>query len=140
MEVLLVEDNLGDVRLITEAFKDSKIIKKCHVVKDGIEAFQFLKREGDFSNSPRPDVIILDLNLPRMNGFEVLSELKNNTSFVKIPVVVLTSIDKEEYVKKCYELYANCYIVKPTELKEFEKVVKKIESFWGNIATLPMKD
>jgi chemotaxis family two-component system response regulator Rcp1 len=140
MEILLVEDNLADVRLITEAFKGSKIIKQCHVVKDGIDALKFLKKEEEFSHSPVPDVIILDLNLPGKNGFEVLTELKNNISLVKIPVVILTCSNNEEHVRKCYDLFANCYIVKPTEFNEFEEVVKRIESFWGNVATLPIID
>lgn len=138
MEVLLVEDNSADIRLITEALKDSKIIKKCHVVKDGIEALQFLKKEGEFANAPIPDVILLDLILPKKNGFEVLYEIKNNPAFVKIPVVIVSSSSSDEHIKKCYELYANCYVVKPTKFNEFESVIKTIESFWGNIATLPL--
>jgi len=137
MEILLVEDNPADVRLITEVIRDSKIIKECHVVKDGAEALQFLHREGEFEKAPIPDVILLDLNLPKINGFEVLEELKNNVLLEKIPVIILTSSSNEENIKKCYQLYANCYVVKPTEFNDYEEVIKTIESFWGKIATLP---
>lgn len=137
MEILLVEDNLADVRLITEVIRDSKIIKKCHVVKDGLEALQFLHKEGEFEKAPVPDVILLDLNLPKKNGFEVLTELKNNTLLEKIPVVIVTSSTNEDHIKKCYEMYANCYVVKPTKFDDYEEVIKTIESFWGKIATLP---
>lgn len=137
MEILLVEDNPGDVRLITEAIKKSKIIRKCHVVNDGEEALVFLKNSENHHSVPRPDVILLDLNLPKKHGFDVLTELKSHPVLQKIPVVVLTCSHNEDDIKKSYELYANCYVVKPTEFDEFEEIVRTIESFWGKIAALP---
>jgi CheY-like chemotaxis protein len=137
LEILIVEDNSADVLLIKEAIKISKIIKKCHVVKDGEEALRFLNREGEFSNANPPDVIILDLNLPRKNGFEVLEELKNGHPLQKIPVIIFTCSDNVDHIKKCYGLYANCYLTKPVELDEYENILKTIESFWGKVATLP---
>jgi two-component system, chemotaxis family, response regulator Rcp1 len=123
--------------LITEAIKKSTIIRKCHVVNDGEQALDFLNRSNGFSAAPTPDVILLDLNLPRKHGFEVLSELKNHPTLQKIPVVVITCSHNEADIKKSYELYANCYVVKPTEFDEFEEIVRTIESFWGRVASLP---
>lgn len=137
MEILIVEDNPADILLIKEAIKISTIIRKCHIVKDGEEALRFLNREGEFSTANPPDVIILDLNLPKKNGFEVLGELKNGHPLQKTPVIIFTCSDNIDHIKKCYGLYANCYLTKPVELDEYENIVKIIESFWGKVATLP---
>ncbi len=137
MEILLVEDNPADVRLITEAIQDSKLIRKCHIAQDGEQAMNFLHKRDSYSKAPTPDVILLDLNLPKKHGFEVLEELKKDPALQKIPVVILSCSHNENDIKKSYELYANCYVVKPTEYDEFESVIKTIESFWGKVAMLP---
>ncbi len=137
MQVLLVEDSNSDIRLITEAIKDGKIIDKCHIVKDGEEAMQFLNKQNGYSNAPSPDMILLDLNLPKKNGLEVLQELKNTPSLQKIPVIIVTCSNDKDNIRKCYSLQANCYLVKPLEFSEFEDLIKTIESFWGKIAALP---
>jgi two-component system, chemotaxis family, response regulator Rcp1 len=137
MEILLVEDNSSDIWMIRDAIKNSRIIEHCHVVKDGIDALKFLKKEGEFSGYNLPDIIILDISLPKKDGFEVLYELKNHSNLHKIPVVILTSSTNLDNVKKGYDMFANCYIIKPGEPKQFEDMVKSIESFWGQIAVLP---
>ncbi len=137
MEILLIEDNPADVRLITEAIQDSKIIRKCHIAQDGEQAMNFLNKHDTYSKAPTPDVILLDLNLPKKHGFEVLAELKKSPALQKIPVIIITCSLNEKDIKKSYELYANCYVVKPTVFDEFENVIKMIESFWGKIAMLP---
>ena len=137
VEILLVEDNPGDVRLTQEALKESKIINHLSVVMDGIEAVEYLRREGRFAQAVRPDLILLDLNLPRKNGWEVLAELKEDQDLRRIPVVVLTISQDEEDVFKAYNLHANCYVNKPLDLNRFLKVVQSIEDFWLTIVKLP---
>jgi len=137
IEILLVEDNPGDVRLTQEAFRDSKIRNKLHVVGDGVEAMAFLRREGTYAEAPRPDLILLDLNMPKKDGREVLAEIKNEEDLKRIPVVILTISKAEEDILKSYNLHANCYITKPVDLEQFIKVVKAIEDFWLTIVKLP---
>ena len=137
IEILLVEDNPGDVRLTIEGLKDSKVRNKLHVARDGVEAMEFLHREGPYSGASRPDVILLDLNLPRMDGREVLAAIKSDAKLKTIPVVVLTTSRAEQDVLRSYELQANCYITKPVDLEQFITVVRSIEDFWFTIVTLP---
>jgi len=137
IEILLVEDNPGDVRLTQEAFRDSKIRNKLHVVGDGVEAMAFLRREGTYAEAPRPDLILLDLNMPKKDGREVLAEIKTEEDLRRIPVVILTISKAEEDILKSYDLHANCYITKPVDLEQFIKVVKAIEDFWLTIVKLP---
>lgn len=137
IEILLIEDNPGDVRLTREALKDSKIHNNLSVVEDGVEAMAFLRREGKYSESPRPDIILLDLNLPRKDGREVLEEIKNDETLKRIPVVVLTTSDDEQDILATYDLHANCYITKPVDLTRFVTIVKNIENFWFSIVKLP---
>jgi len=137
IEILLVEDNPGDVRLTQEALKEAKVQNKLHVANDGVEAMEFLRNEGKFKNVPRPDLILLDLNMPRKNGLEVLSEIKGDDDLKKIPVVILTVSKNEEDILKSYSLHANCYITKPVDLIQFLNVVKSIEDFWLTIVKLP---
>ncbi|MCP2520886.1 response regulator [Candidatus Aminicenantes bacterium AC-708-M15] len=139
IEILLVEDNPGDIKLTMEALKDSKLKNNLHVVKDGLEAISFLRKKGKYSNAPRPDLILLDLNLPKKNGRDVLAEIKNDSELKRIPVVVLTTSSAEEDIIKSYEYHANCYITKPVDFEQFIKVVKKIEDFWFTIVKLPVK-
>jgi len=136
-EILLVEDNPGDVRLTIEALKESKMRNNLHVAEDGVEAMSFLRREGIYANSPRPDVVLLDLNLPRKDGREVLAEIKEDPDLKRIPVVVLTISKAEEDILRSYNLHANCYITKPIDLEQFMKVVKSTEDFWLTIVKLP---
>jgi chemotaxis family two-component system response regulator Rcp1 len=136
-EILLVEDSPGDVRLTREAFKDAKMHINLHVASDGIEAMNFLKREGKYGNVPRPDLIMLDLNLPRKDGREVLEEIKENPALMSIPVVILTTSACDEDILRSYLLHANCYITKPVDLDGFLKVVASIDSFWLSIVKLP---
>jgi chemotaxis family two-component system response regulator Rcp1 len=140
MEILLIEDNSSDIWMIKDAIKNSPIIEQCHVVKDGVEALKFLNKEGEYLNSILPDIVLLDIKLPKRDGFEVLSALKNHSNLQKIPVIIITSSTDIENIKKSYDMYANCYIIKPGEPKEFEEMVKSIESFWGQIAVLPSKN
>ncbi len=137
IEVLLVEDSPGDVRLTQEAFQDVKTIIRLHIVTDGVEAMAFLKREGAHANSPRPDLILLDLNLPKMDGREVLALIKEDARLKMIPVVVLTTSGSEEDILKTYRLHANCYLTKPVDLNEFMGVVKSIDEFWLMKVKLP---
>lgn len=137
IEILLIEDNPGDVRLTQEVLKEGKISNHLNVVEDGAQAIDFLHRHGRFAHAPRPDLILLDLNLPRKNGREVLAEIKLNTDLKRIPVVVLTTSQAEEDVLQVYDLNANCYIVKPIDLEQFIKVVRSIEQFWLTIVKLP---
>jgi CheY-like chemotaxis protein len=137
VEILLVEDNIGDARLAKEALKESKIKNDLQIVGDGIDAMDFLHRKGKFTNAPRPDLILLDLNLPRKDGREVLAEIKNDPELKRIPVVILTISKAEEDILKTYNLHANCYITKPLDLDQFMKVVKSIEDFWLTIVKLP---
>ncbi len=137
VEILLIEDNPGDVRLTKEALKECKIANKLHIALDGIEAMYFLIKKEKFKNSPRPDVILLDLNLPKKDGREVLAEIKQDKDLRRIPVVILTTSKSEEDVIKTYNLHANCYISKPIDMEQFIKVVKSIGDFWFTIVKLP---
>jgi two-component system, chemotaxis family, response regulator Rcp1 len=136
-EILLVEDSPSDVFLTQEAFKSWKLLNNLHVAVDGVEAMEFLRRQGKFSNAVRPDIILLDLNLPRKDGREVLLEIKQDPDLKPIPVVVLTTSDSDEDILKSYNLHANCFISKPIEMAKFVKVVKSIEEFWFGIVKLP---
>jgi chemotaxis family two-component system response regulator Rcp1 len=137
IEILLVEDNPGDVRLTIEAFNDAKLRNSLSVARDGVEAMAFLHREGQYADAPRPDLILLDLNLPRKDGRDVLAEVKNDPELQRIPVVVLTTSDAQPDVQRAYELHANCYITKPVDLEQFIRVVHSIEDFWLTIVRLP---
>ena len=137
IDILLVEDNPGDVRLTREALKEGKVLNNLMVAQDGMEALALLKREGEFANVVRPDIILLDLNLPKMDGREVLAEIKIDPSLRRIPVVILTTSKAEEDILKTYDLHANCYITKPVDLDQFITVVKSIEDFWFTIVKLP---
>jgi chemotaxis family two-component system response regulator Rcp1 len=137
IEILLVEDNPGDVRLTVEGLKEGKVRNNLHVAKDGVEAMAFLHRQGDHARAVRPDLILLDLNLPRMDGREVLAEIKADSKLKTIPVVILTTSRAEQDVLRSYELQANCYITKPVDLEQFMTVVQSIENFWLTIVTLP---
>jgi len=137
VEILLVEDNPGDVRLTQEAFKDGKMLNKLHVVEDGMEALAFLKREGKYTDVSRPELILLDLNMPGKDGRDVLAEIKADRDLKRIPVVILTTSRSEEDILRSYDLNANCYITKPLELDKFIEIVKSIEDFWLAIVKLP---
>ena len=137
LEVLLVEDSPGDVRLTQEAFREANTSIHLHVATDGVEAMAFLRREGAHAKAPRPDFILLDLNLPRMDGREVLAEIKQDTSLQTIPTVILTTSEAEADIVKSYQLHANCYLSKPVRLDAFEILVKTISSFWLTEAKLP---
>ncbi|MDF2459485.1 MAG: CheY-like response regulator [Nitrospira sp.] len=137
IEVLLVEDNPGDIRLTKEALKEAKVLNTLTVVQDGVEALTCLRRQGQYANAKRPDLILLDLNLPKKDGREVLAEIKNDEALKFIPVVILTTSQDEQDVLKSYGLHANCYITKPVELEQFISVVKAIEDFWLGIVILP---
>lgn len=137
VEILLVEDNPGDIKLIREAFKEFKVSNNLHVVNDGIEALAFLRREGAYAGAKEIDLIILDLSLPKKHGLEVLAEVKNDVSFKHIPIVILTSSSRESDVLKSYNLHANCYIVKPIKLDNFFKAIRSIDDFWLSLVKLP---
>jgi chemotaxis family two-component system response regulator Rcp1 len=140
VEILLVEDNPADVRLTREALNSDRLWNNLSVTKDGVEAMAYLRRQGRFAAAPRPDLILLDLNLPKKDGREVLAEIKADPNLMRIPVVVLTTSDAEEDIVKTYGLHANCYITKPVDLRQFMKVVKSIEDFWLAIVKLPPKE
>ncbi|RPH92005.1 response regulator [candidate division KSB1 bacterium] len=137
MEILLVEDSPGDVRLTAETLREGKIRNRLHVVWDGVEAMDYLHSRGPYAEAARPDLILLDLNLPKKDGREVLFEIKSDENLRSIPVIVLTTSDNDLDVLSCYDLHANCYIVKPVNLDKFIEVIKTIEGFWLNIVTLP---
>jgi CheY-like chemotaxis protein len=137
IEVLLVEDNPGDVRLTREALRDGKVSNNLSIAPDGVEALRFLRREGPYADAPRPDVVLLDLNLPKKDGRQVLQEMKADPALRTIPVVILTSSDAERDISGAYELQANCYITKPVDLDQFITVVRSIEDFWFSIVKLP---
>ena len=135
--ILLVEDNPGDVRLIQEVLKEAKVKNDLHVVYDGVDALAFLRREGKYKDVPRPDMILLDLNLPKKSGHEVLADIKADGNLKQIPVVILTVSKNDEDIIKSYNLHANCFITKPMDLNQFLNVVKAIEDFWFTIVKLP---
>jgi CheY-like chemotaxis protein len=139
IEILLIEDNEGDVGLIEEVFEEAKIRNNLHVAEDGEEAVLYLHAEGKFLGSPRPDIILLDLNLPRKDGREVLKEIKEDNDFKNIPVVILTTSNAEKDILKAYDLHANAYITKPLDFNQFIKVVESIGNFWLEIVKLPTK-
>src|SRR3984885_9407283 len=139
IEVLLVEDSPGDVRLTREAFKDAKVHVNMQVASDGAEAMAFLRREGKYADGPRPDLILLDLNLPKKSGREVLEEIKADPNLMSIPVVILTTSASEQDVLRSYLLHANCFITKPVGLDGFLKVVKSIDNFWLSVVKLPQE-
>ncbi len=137
IEILMVEDSPSDAQLTIEALHAAKIANRLSHVEDGVEALRFLRRQGPYANAPRPDLILLDLNLPRKDGREVLDELKRDPDLKIIPVVVLTTSRSEQDVLRSYQLHANCYITKPVDFTQFMKVVQAIESFWLTVVTLP---
>lgn len=137
VEILLVEDNLGDVRLTQEALREAKVRNNLHVVQDGEEALQFLYRRDGYSDAPRPDIILLDLNLPKKNGQEVLAEIKADPCLRRIPVVILTTSKAEEDILKSYDLHANCYVTKPVDFEQFIRVIQSIQEFWLTVVKLP---
>ena len=137
IEILLVEDNPGDARLAKEAIREAQMRNNLNWVVDGVEALTFLRREGAHRQAPRPDLILLDLNLPRKDGREVLAEIKQDEQFKRIPVIVLTTSEADEDISRAYGLKANCYITKPPQLDQFVKIVKSIEDFWVRLVRLP---
>ena len=137
VEILLVEDNPGDHRLTKEALHEGKVYNNLHWVKDGVEALDFLKQRGPHKKAPRPDIILLDLNLPKKDGREVLSEIKKDQELRQIPVVILTTSAAEEDVLRSYDLHANCYVTKPVDLEKFIVVIQSIDRFWLSVVTLP---
>ena len=138
IDILLVEDNPGDARLAQESLKESKIRNTIHWVQDGLDAMKFLHRQGSYENAPRADLILLDLNMPKMDGRKVLAEIKSDDDLKRIPVVIFTISKAEEDILKTYDLHANCYITKPLDLSRFLKVIQSIEDFWLTIVRLPM--
>jgi chemotaxis family two-component system response regulator Rcp1 len=139
IDILLVEDNPGDVRLTQEALKEGKILNNLYMARDGVEAISFLRREGEYKDAVRPDLILLDLNLPKKDGREVLTEIKKDEALRRIPVVVLTTSRAEEDIIKTYDCHANCYITKPVDFDQFISVIKSIEDFWLSVVKLPHK-
>ena len=139
VEILMVEDNPADIRLTKEAFKDAKVLNNMHIVVDGEEAMAFLRREGNSPDAPRPDLILLDLNLPKKDGREVLAEIKKDPELKRIPVVILTTSEDEKDIFKAYDLHVNAYVKKPVDLNQFMKVVEAVEDFWLTVVRLPSK-
>lgn len=137
VEVLLVEDSPGDVRLTREALKEGKVRNNLNVVSDGVEAMEYLLREGAYANATRPDIVLLDLNMPRKDGREVLAEMKADKNLRRIPVVILTTSEAEQDILRTYDLHANCYLTKPVDLDQFISIVKSVEDFWLTIVKLP---
>jgi len=137
INVLLVEDSPGDVRLTQEALREANMAVRLYVASDGVEAMDFLNNEGKFVDAPRPDLALLDLNMPRMDGRQVLAQIKKNENLKAIPTVILTTSSSKEDVAKSYQLQANCYLIKPVELDEFDKLVKGVNEFWLTRAKLP---
>ena len=138
-EVLLVEDNPGDVRLTLEALKEGNVLNRVSVVPDGVEAMAFLRRQGPYADAPRPNLILLDLNLPKKDGREVLAEIKADPDLKRIPIVILTTSQAEEDIARTYDLHANCYVTKPVDLDKFLEVVRSIEDFWLAFVQLPQE-
>jgi CheY-like chemotaxis protein len=139
IEVLLVEDDPGDVLLIREAFEDNKVANRLHVVADGVEALEFMRQQGQYADAPRPDLVLLDLNLPRKDGREVLAEVKRDDGLRTIPVVVLTTSQAEEDVLRSYDLHANAYVTKPVDFDRFIGVVRQIDQFFVSVVKLPSR-
>jgi two-component system, chemotaxis family, response regulator Rcp1 len=139
IEVLLVEDNMADVRLTQEALKDSKVRLNLSVAEDGVVAMDYLRRRGSFGNVAKPDLILLDLNLPRKDGRETLAEIKADETLKQIPVVILTTSESEEDIVKTYKMHANCYVTKPVDFDRFREIVRQIEDFWFTVVKLPQK-
>ena len=137
IDILLIEDSSTDVLMIREALSEAKLLNKIHVAEDGVEALDFLHKRGKFASSPRPNLILLDLNLPRKNGREVLAEIKANKDLKRIPVVVLTTSSTKEDILRSYDLHVNCYVVKPVEFDSFVKAVQSIQHFWSSTVSLP---
>ncbi|MGI9533990.1 MAG: response regulator [Thermodesulfobacteriota bacterium] len=137
IEILIVEDNPGDARLAVEALTEGKIANKISIVEDGVEAISFLRRENGYSDAPRPDLILLDLNLPKMNGKDVLAIIKKDLELKRIPVVILTTSDADQDIFATYELHANCYITKPVDFDQFINVIQSVENFWLSVVILP---
>lgn len=137
IEILLIEDSPADILLTREAFEESRILNTLHVAEDGVQAMDFLRKRGAYASVPRPDLILLDLNLPRKNGREVLAEIKADPDLKKIPIVVLTTSSAEEDVLKAYDLNANCYVVKPVGFDNFMQAMQSIRHFWFSVVTLP---
>ena len=137
IEILLVEDSPGDVRLTVEALRDGKVLNNLSVATDGVEALAFLRREGLHADAPRPDLILLDLNMPKKDGREVLAEIKSDDQLRRIPVVILTTSEAEQDIVKSYDLHANCYITKPVDFDQFIAVVQSVEDFWLTMVKLP---
>jgi two-component system response regulator len=137
IEILLVEDSQSDVIITREAFKEAKLLNTLHVVNDGVQALEFLRQQGIYASAPRPDLILLDLNLPRKNGREILAEVKEDPKFRTIPIVILTTSSADEDIVKAYALHANCYVVKPIGFDNFLKAVQSIQSFWFSVVALP---
>jgi len=137
IEILLVEDNPGDIRLTKEALKECRILNNLHVTMDGVEAMEYLEKNGRFADSPKPDLILLDLNLPKKSGMEVLTEIKSSEQLKIIPIVVLTTSDSEKDILESYKHHVNCFVTKPVEFDAFMTAVKSIEDFWFSIVRLP---
>ena len=137
IHILIVEDNPGDARLAVEALAEGKVSNKISIVQDGVEAISFLRRENGYSDAPRPDLILLDLNLPKMNGKDVLAIIKEDSKLKRIPVVILTTSDADQDIFATYDLHANCYITKPVDFNQFISVIQSIEDFWLSIVKLP---
>jgi len=140
VDILLVEDNPGDVRLTKEALRDAKVLNEIYVAKDGVEAMEFLNKKGKFAKAPTPDMILLDLNLPRKDGREVLAEVKKDTKLKHIPVIVLTTSKADEDIIRSYNLHANAYITKPVDLNRLVEIIHALEEFWFTIVKLPPKE
>lgn len=138
--ILIIDDNPGDVRLMKEAFSDCKAPENLYNVTDGEEAIQFLKKKGKYGNAPKPDIILLDLKLPKISGSELLNKLKKNSEFKQIPIIIFTSSDADADIIKAYNFHANCYIIKPTDFTDLVTVVKTIVEFWLNIVRLPRNE
>lgn len=140
VEILLVDDNIGDVVLTKEALKGADFGNRVSIARDGFEALDFLRRAGKFANATRPDLILLDINMPRKNGCEVLTEIRNDEDLKLIPVIILTSSEAEDDIRRAYELRANCFVTKPADLDEMAKVVQAIDYFWTTVAKLPRRN
>lgn len=139
VEILIVDDSPGDVRLTQEALRDGKVLNRVSVVEDGVEALAFLRREGRYAEAPRPDIVLLDLNLPKKDGREVLAEVKQDDDLKRIPVVILTTSQAETDILQSYDLHANCFVTKPVDLLQFLSVVRSLEDFWLTVVKLPAR-